>query len=203
MPFWAFSAFEANKADSVACVALNVPDVGLVIFGDESPILLLLLFIMPPLVPELTIVTLGGGVTPLANPVDNTFWVLCIIKDFVAPALPKVRTFFNITEELHALSIISLVVEILSKSLELAVTTVLIFGVDVWRIGLTAVTLNDTEDVGADRVFLFIIFRETMALCRIFPVGKDFDVTLTYCGVPMIVALDVRVPNPIIVLAVP
>lgn len=127
--FCEFSAFDASKADRVAWVALNVPEVGLTMLADECPTLLLLS--KPPLVPELTIVTFGGGVTPFANPVDNTFWVLCIINDLAAPALPKVRTFFNITEELHALSIISLVVEILSKSVELAVTTVLIFGVDV------------------------------------------------------------------------
>lgn len=55
----------------------------------------------------------------------------------------------------------------------------------------------------AVRLVLLIIFRETMALCRMLPVGKDLDVTLTYWGVPIIVELDVRVPKPIIVLAVP
>ena len=129
MFFWVFSAFEANKADRVAWVALKVPDVGLTMLADECPTLLL--FSKPPLVPELTIVTFGGGVTPFAKPVDNTFCVLCIINDLAAPALPKVSTFFSITEELQALSIISLVVEILSKSVELVETTVLIFGVDV------------------------------------------------------------------------
>lgn len=123
------------------------------------------------------------------------------MNDLAAPAEPRVSTFFNMTEELQALSIISLVVEILSKSLVLAVTAVLILGVDVWSTGLTAVTLKDTLEVG--RLLRFIMFLETIALCRILPVGKDFDETLTYCGVPMIVAFDVRVPKPMIVLAVP
>lgn len=199
--FGEFSPLDANKAERVACVALKVPDVGLTILPDECPTLLL--FSIPPLVPELTIVTFGGGVTPFAKPVESTFCVLCIMNDLVAPALPRVRTFFNITEELHALSIISLVVEMLSKSLELAVTTVLIFGVDVWSTGRTAVTLKVALEAGAERLFRLIMFRETMALCRMFPVGKDLELTLTYCGVPMMVALDVRVPKPMIVLAVP
>lgn len=197
-----FSAFEANKAERVACVALKVPDVGLTILLEECPTTLLL-FSRPPLVPELTIVTFGGGVTPFANPVDKTFCVLCIIKDLAAPALPKVSTFFSITEELQALSIMSLVVEILSKSLELAVTTVLIFGVDVCRTGLTAVTLNVALEAGADRLLRLIIFLDTMALCSMLPVGNDLEFTFTYCGVPMIVALEERVPKPMIVLAVP
>lgn len=48
-----------------------------------------------------------------------------------------------------------------------------------------------------------IIFRDTIALCSMFPVGNDFEVTLTYCGVPMMVAFEVRAPKPMIVLAVP
>lgn len=68
---------------------------------------------VPPL-PELTIVTLGGGVEPLAKPVDNTFCVLCIKYDLGAPAPPRVNTFFSITEELQALSIMSFVVAIVS-----------------------------------------------------------------------------------------
>ncbi|CAH2268912.1 jg21180 [Pararge aegeria aegeria] len=155
---------------------------------------------MPPLVPELTMVTLGGGVTPLAKPVDKTFWVLCIIKDFVAPELPRVKTFFNIKDELHALSIMSFAVEILSKSADEAVIKVL-FGVVVCNNGLTPVKLNETPDV---TVLRFMIFFETIALCKMLPVGKDLEETLTYCvGVPIRVALDVRVPKPMIVLAVP
>lgn len=163
----------------------------------------LLLLITPPLAPE-TIVTFGGGVAPLANPVDKTFCVLCIIKDFVAPALPNVSTFFNMRDELHALSIISLVVDILSKSAEL-VEMVLIFGVVVCRAGFTAVTLKVTPEVLAEKLLRLIMFRETMALCRILPVGKFLDDTLTYCvGVPMMaVALVVRVPKPIMAFAVP
>lgn len=140
--------------------------------------------------------------TPFAKPVDNTFWVLCIINDLAAPALPKVRTFFNITDELHALSIISLVVDMLSKSVLLAVTTVLILGAVVCSTGLTVVTLNDTPEVTALRLARLIMFRETMALWSMFPVG-NLEETLTYCGVPMMVALLVRVPKPMIVLAVP
>lgn len=140
--------------------------------------------------------------TPLANPVDRTFCVLCIMKDLVAPALPRVKTFLSITEELHALSIISLVVDMLSKSV-LAVTTVLIFGAVVCKTGLTAVTLNDTPEVTAVRLVRLMMFRETIALWSMFPVGKDLEVTLTYCGVPMMVAVLARVPNPMMVLAVP
>lgn len=143
-------------------------------------------------------VTLGGGVTPLAKPVDNTFWVLCIIKDFVAPVLPKVKTFFSITEELHALSIMSFAVEIVSKSVDEAVVRVLL-GVVVCTAGLTPVTLKETAEVTA----LLMMFLETIALCRMLPVGNDLGETLTYCGVEIKVALDVRVPKPMMVFAVP
>lgn len=177
-----------------------MPDVGHTTLGELFPRLLLNI---PPLVPELTIVTFGGGVTPLAKPVERTFWVLCIIKDLLAPELPSVSTFFNITEELHALSIISFAEDMLSKSLELAVTTEVIFEVVVCNGGLIEVTLKDTPDVVAF-MFLFIMFLDTIALCKMFPVGKDFDDTLMYCvGVPITLALDVRVPKPMMVLAVP
>lgn len=76
--------------------------------------------VIVPLFPVLTMVTLGGGVTPLAKPVDKTFCVLCIMKDLVAPELPSVNTFLSITEELQALSIMSLVVAMVSKSFGLA-----------------------------------------------------------------------------------
>lgn len=195
-------SLDARRADNVACVALNVPEVGLTMLEVVFPTLLLL--ITPPLAPELTIVTFGGGVAPLANPVDKTFCVLCIIKDFVAPALPNVSTFFNITDELHALSIMSLVVEMLSKSAEL-VELVLIFGAVVCRAGLTVVTLKVTPDVVAEKLLRLIMFRETIALCKMLPVGKFLEDTLTYCvGVPMIVvALVVLVPKPIMAFAVP
>lgn len=150
-------------------MALKLPEVG-------QPMLLRLpVFKIPPLLPALTIVTLGGGLIPLAKPVDRTFCVLCITKDLLDPELPRVSTFFSITDELHALSIISLVVEILSKS-EATVTTVL-FGELVCTDGLTDVTLNDTPDV---TVLRFTMFLETIALCRMFPVGKDLEQTLTY-----------------------
>lgn len=186
---------DANKADRVACVALRLPDVGHTTFG--GPVLRM------PLVPELTIVTLGGGVEPLANPVDKTFWVLCIMNDLAAPALPKVSTFFSITDEPQPLSIKSLPL-MLSKSFPLAETIVFIFGDVVCKAGLTAVTLNDTPDDTAFIFVRFIIFRETIALCKMLPVGKDFDDTLTYCaGVPIIVPLDVLVPKPITVVPPP
>lgn len=173
-------------------MALKVPEVGLIMLEVTMLALDNIL-----LLPELTIVTLGGGVAPLAKPVDKTFWVLCIIKDLAAPALPSVRTFLSMTDELHALSIMSFVVEMLSKSPELAVTTVLILGVVVCNAGFTVVTLNDMPEVTAVRLRMF---RDTMALCSMLPVGNDFDVTLTYCTG---VALVVRVPKPMIVLAVP
>lgn len=106
--------------------------------------------------------------------------------------LPRVSTFFSMTEELHALSIISLVVDIQSKS----VVDVLIFGA-----GWTGFMVDRLKDI-AELVRL-MMFRDTMALCRMFPVGNDLDVTLTYCGVPMMVAFVVRAPKPMIVLAVP
>lgn len=148
------------------------------------------LFSTPTLVPELTMVTFGGGEDPVANPVDRTFWVFCIMNDLV-PALPKVSTFFNITEELQALSIMSLVVEIPSKSV-----VVLIFGMEVAAAGFTVDRLKDIA-------LRLIMFLETIALCKMFPVGNDFEVTLTYWGVPMMVALEVREPKPMMVLAVP
>lgn len=89
----------------------------------------------------------------------------------------------------------------LSKSLALAVTTVFNFEVVVCRIGRTVVTLKDTPEVAA--LVRLMMFRETMALCSMFPVGNDFEVTLTYCGAPMSVALGVRDPKPNIVPAVP
>ena len=63
-------------------------------------------------------------------------------------------------------------------------------------------TLNVALEAGV-RLLRLMMFRETMALWRMFPVGNDLELTLTYCGVPMRVALDVRVPKPMIVLAVP
>lgn len=59
-------------------------------------------------------------------------------------------------------------------------TTVLILGAVVCRIGLTAVTLKDTPEVAAVRLERLMRLRETMALCKMLPVGKDFDDTLTY-----------------------
>lgn len=54
-----------------------------------------------------------------------------------------------------------------------------------------------------DIALRLMMFRDTIALWRILPVGNDLEVTLTYWGVPMMVALDVRELNPMIVLAVP
>lgn len=127
-----------------------MPDVGHTILGEPR-----LLFRIPPLVPELTIVTFGGGVEPVAKPVDRTFCVLCIMKDLLTPELPSVSTFFNITEELVAFSIISLV-DMVSKSLEL-VNTELIFEVAVWVGVRTAVKETLV-------LFLFTMFLETIAL---------------------------------------
>lgn len=69
----------------------------------------------------------------------------------------------------------------------------------MWTVGLTFARLYVT----VEKLLRLIKFLETMALWSIFPVGNVLEVTLTYCvDDPMMVAVVVREPNPII-LAVP